>query len=209
MFFWNILKRKILFERQKSKIEFTKTQKLLELELERLKLKHDKEEISKDKLTLEENIIDKSKELANYTLMLSQKKNAFQEIYNDLKQLRNIIKSDDAKSKVTQIFQKLNLQRIGEEYMEIFDVNFEKVHHDFFEKIKKLDPTITKRELRLCAFVKMDMTNKEISPLLNISPRGIESARYRIRKKLKVKHEDNFVTFLENISLSDDSIKND
>lgn len=194
------VKRKILFERNKSQIEIQKTQQLLELELEKLKLKQDKEEIHKDKLTLEGNILDKSKELANYTLLLSQKKNTFQEIYNDLKQLRIVLKSDEARSKVTEIFQKLNQQKIGEEYMEIFDVNFEKVNHDFFEKLKKLDPTITKRELRLCAFVKMDMTNKEISPLLNISQRGVESARYRVRKKLNVKYEDNFVSFLESIS---------
>ena len=84
--------------------------------------------------------------------------------------------------------------------MEIFDVNFEKIHHDFFEKLKQLDPTITKRELRLCAFVKMDLTNKEISPLLNISTRGVETARYKVRKKLNVSHEENFTAFLEKIA---------
>jgi AraC family chitin signaling transcriptional activator len=198
----NYVKRKIAYERRKSQIEIKRSKQLLELEIERLKLKHDNEEISKDKIILEENIIDKSKELANYTLLLSQKKNIFYELQNDLKQLRELLKNDESKRKITNIFQKLNQHKIGEEYMEIFDVNFEKIHHDFFEKLKKLDPTITNRELRLCAFVKMDMTNKEISPLLNISARGVESARYRVRKKLNVKSEDNFVAFLEGISLN-------
>jgi DNA-binding CsgD family transcriptional regulator len=174
------------------------------LELEKLKLKHDKEEIHKDKLTLQGDIIDKSKELANYTLLLSQKKNIFGELSNDLKLLRDMLKSEEARRKITEIFQKLNQHKIGEEFMEIFDVNFEKIHHDFFEKLKKIDPSLTKRELRLCAFVKMDLTNKEISPLLNISTRGIESARYRVRRKLNVQHEDNFVAFLENLAKNDD-----
>lgn len=192
--------KKIAFERLKSKIEVKKTQQLLELEIEKLKLKHDKEEIYKDKLTLEEDIIGKSKELANYTLLLSQKKNAFNDLQNDLKQLRELLKSEESRRKITEIFQKLNQHKIGEEYMEIFDVNFEKIHHDFFEKLKQLDPTITKRELRLCAFVKMDLTNKEISPLLNISTRGVETARYKVRKKLNVSHEENFTAFLEKIA---------
>lgn len=198
----NYVKKKIAFERLKSKIEIKKTQHLLELELEKLKLKKDKEVISKDKLNLEVDIIDKSKELANYTLLLSQKKNIFSELQDDLKQLRDLLKSDESRRKITEIFQKLNQHRIGEEYMEIFDVNFEKINHEFFEKLKKIDGSLTKRELRLCAFIKMDLTNKEISPLLNISIRGVETARYKVRKKLKLSHDENFLYFLDNISKS-------
>lgn len=194
------VRKKIIFERLKSEIESKKTQQLLELEIERLKLKQDKEEIYKDKLSLEGDIIGKSKELANYTLLLSQKKNAFNDLQGDLKQLREILKSDESRRKITEIFQKLNQYRIGEEYMEIFDVNFEKINHDFFKKLAHLDSTITKRELRLCAFIKMNLTNKEISPLLNISTRGVETARYKVRKKLNVSHEENFTAFLEKIA---------
>jgi DNA-binding CsgD family transcriptional regulator len=194
------VKKKIAFERLKSKIEIKKTQQLLELELEKLNLKHDKEVISKDKLNLEVDIIDKSKELANYTLLLSQKKNIFSELQDDLKQLRELLKSDESRRKITEIFQKLNQHRIGEEFMEIFDVNFEKINQEFFEKLKIIDPSLTKRELRLCAFIKMDLTNKEISPLLNISIRGVETARYKIRKKLKLSHDENFIYFLEGLS---------
>lgn len=194
------VRRKIGYERLKSKLEIEKSQQLLELELEKLKLKHDKEKIQQDKMLLEENIIDKSKELANYTFLLSQKKSVFNELQQDLKSLRELLKSEESRKKITEIFQKINQHKIGEEYMEIFDVNFEKINHDFFEKLKELDPTLTKRELRLCAFVKMDLTNKEISPLLNISIRGVESARYRVRKKLNVQHEDNFISFLNDLT---------
>ena len=193
------VRKKIAFERIKSKIEVLKSQQLLELELEKLKLKQDKEEINKDRKILEVDIIDKSKELAQYTLLLSQKKNAFLELQNDLKQLKELLKSDDSKRKISEIFQKLNQSKIGEEYMNIFDVNFEKINYEFFTKLKQVDSSITKRELRLCAFVKMNLTNKEIAPLLNISIRGIESARYRVRKKLNVSHDDNFTAFLENL----------
>ena len=196
----NYVKNKIANERLKSKVELKKSQQLLELELEKLKLKHDKEVISRDKLNLEVDIIDKSKELANYTFLLSEKKNIFNELQFDLKQLRDLLKSDEARKKLTDIFRKLNQHRIGEEFMEIFDVNFEKINQEFFEKLKQIDNSLTKRDLRLCAFIKMDLTNKEIAPLLNISIRGVETARYKVRKKLKLNHEDNFIHFLESIN---------
>lgn len=192
--------RRIERENTKTKREAQKSKKLLELELEQLKLQRDKEEMSRDKVHLEEDVINKSKELANYTMLLVKKKDIFAEITTDLKELRDYVKNEESRKKLLEIFQKLNQHKIGDEYMEVFDVNFEKVHHNFFEKLKEISPSLTKRELRLCAFVKMDLTNKEISPLLGISLRGVENARYRIRKKLNVSHEDNFVAFLENIS---------
>lgn len=194
------VKRRIEAEHVKTKLEALKAKKMLELEVEQLKLQRDKEEISKDRTHLQEEILQNSKELANYTMLLIKKKDIFNEITVDLKELKDYVKNDDSRKKLFQIFQKLNQHKIGEDYLEVFDVNFEKVHHNFFEELKKLNPTLTKRELRLCAFVKMNLTNKEISPLLNISLRGVENARYRIRKKLDVNHEDNFVAFLENVA---------
>ncbi len=194
------VKRRIERDHEKTKTEALKAKKLLELELEQLKLQRDKEQINKDRIILQEEVINNSKELANYTMLLIKKKDIFNEITTDLKELKDYVKNDDSRKKLFQIFQKLNTHKIGEEYLEVFDVNFEKVHHNFFEELKKLNPTLTKRELRLCAFVKMNLTNKEISPLLNISLRGVENARYRIRKKLEVAHEDNFVAFLEGIA---------
>ncbi|MEY2692617.1 MAG: hypothetical protein RIT03_1007 [Bacteroidota bacterium] len=201
------VKKKIAFERRKSALEIEKNQRVLELELEKIRLSQDRELIQQDKLILQEDLIGKSKELANYTMLLSQKKNVFNEIQNDLKQLKDMLKSDDARRKIMEIFQKLNQHKIGEEFMVIFDVNFERIHHDFFEKLKKIDASITERELRLCAFVKMNLTNKEIAPLLNISIRGIESARYRVRKKLNVQLDDNFVSFLQGLDEQSKTLK--
>ena len=56
------------------------------------------------------------------------------------------------------------------------------------------------RDRRLAAFIKMGLTNKEIAPLLNISVRGVETARYRMRQKLNLEHDENLMTFLENLS---------
>lgn len=191
-----LIKRSIEQENLKIHTANQKAKRMLELEIESLKLQHEKERIEKDKELLENDIIDKSKELANYTMQLVNKKDIFNDLQFDLKQLRTLVRTQSSKEKITEIFRKLHQHKIGEEYMEVFDVNFEKVHHHFFEKLKELHPNLSKKELRLCAFIKMDLSNKEISPLLNISVRGVETLRYRLRKKLDLEHEDNLQEFL-------------
>ena len=146
------------------------------------------------------DLIDKSKELANYTLLLSKRKEAFLELTNDLKQLKETVKNSESKSKIVQIFKKLNQNSIGDKYLEIFDVNFERVHIHFFNNLKHIDPTFSQRDLRLCALIKMNLTNKEISHILNISNRGVETARYRIRKKLNIASSESLTLFLENLT---------
>lgn len=196
-----LIKRSIEKENLKIHTANLKEKRMLELEIESLKLQHEKERIKKDKELLENDIIDKSKELANYTMQLVNKKDIFNDLQIDLKQLRTLVRTQNSKEKITEIFRKLHQHKIGEEYMEVFDVNFEKVHHHFFEKLKELHPNLSRKELRLCAFIKMDLSNKEISPLLNISVRGVETLRYRLRKKLDLEHQDNlqeFLTDLEN-----------
>ena len=198
---YSFIKQRLEYEHIKTRNEIEKSKKLIELELEQLKLKEDKAQIHKYSEELDRDIIVKSKELANYTLLLSQKTDIFQEIKTDLQELKALLKSDEAKRKLLDIYKKLSAQKIGHDFVEIFDVNFEKVNHDFFLKLKQMNPELSQRELRLCAFVKMNFSNKQISPLLGISARGVETARLKIRKKLQVPHEETLSTFLEKVTV--------
>lgn len=194
-----LVNKKIEKERQKEKLAAARSKKLLELEIDQLKLEQDKARIKKHKEELEEDNLFKSKELANYTMLLVKKKEIFTDTFNALKDFRNSLKTQAARKRLQDVLFNLNQHRMGEEYLSVFDVHFEKVHENFFNKLKELDPGITKRELRLCAFVKMNLTNKEIAPLLNISTRGVETARYRLRKKFNI-NEESFNSYLENLN---------
>jgi DNA-binding CsgD family transcriptional regulator len=79
------------------------------------------------------------------------------------------------------------------------------VHHEFFTELKAFFPDLTQKELRLCAFVRMNLTNKEIASILNISVRGVETARYRLRKRLSLNHEEDMAEFLEKLYSSNDT----
>ena len=131
-------------------------------------------------------------------MLLVKKKEVIADMYDQLKLISREMKSGTNRKSVRDLIGKIKQHQIGEEYMEVFDVNFERVHVDFFNRLLKLNPDLTKRELRLCAFVKMDLSNKEIAPLLNISVRGVETGRYRIRKKLDI-HEKNFKNYLDGL----------
>ena len=128
---YKLILKRIEIEKRKTKLETLKDQRLVKLELQQLKLSIEKQKIKEDKTHLEMDLIDKSKELANYTLLLSKRKEAFIELSNDLKQLKNLVKNSESKNKLFQIFKKLNQNKIGDKYLEIFDVNFERVHVNF------------------------------------------------------------------------------
>ncbi len=195
-----LVRNKITRENEKTILREQRTNQLLQLEIEQLKLQKDKEKVEKDKEHLEKDIIQKSKELANYTMLLVNKKNFFHTLQDDLKELKSIVKNRNSKQKVLEIFQKLHQNKIDEEYFKVFDENFEGVHQNFFKNLKEIAPSLSKKEMRLSAFIKMGLTNKEIAPLLNISTRGVETARYRLRKKLNLDHDDKLMEFFDNLA---------
>lgn len=79
---------------------------------------------------------------------------------------------------------------------EIFETHFENVHEEFLKRIKQAYPDLSPRELKLCAYLRMNSSSKEISVLMNISTRGVEIARYRLRKKLDLPRETNLANFI-------------
>ncbi|MEO9484402.1 MAG: hypothetical protein ABJG47_13180 [Ekhidna sp.] len=85
--------------------------------------------------------------------------------------------------------------RVDEEW-EAFNVTFDQMHDGFFRKLRKYYPSISNSELRLCALLRLNKNLKEAAELLGISPDSVKTARYRLRKKLGLKTEDNLIDFL-------------
>ena len=78
----------------------------------------------------------------------------------------------------------------------LFENSFNEAHESFFKKLKANHPDLVPNDLKLCAYLRMNMSSKEMASLLNISLRGVEIRRYRLRKKLDVPHDKNLVEFL-------------
>lgn len=145
---------------------------------------------------LEADLTYKGKELASAT-MLNINHNEF------LKKLKSQIQQFTLEGKINRLESKKLQSMIGEnisyeEEWKVFQENFDLIHENFFRNLKERYPTLTPGDLKLCALLRLNYSTKEITRLLNISMRGVESARYRLRKKLSLDESANLVEFLIN-----------
>ena len=77
-----------------------------------------------------------------------------------------------------------------------FQEAFNNADKDFLKKIKSKHPNLTPNDLRLCAYLRLNLSSKEIAPLLNISPRSVEVKRYRLRKKMDLEHDASLTNYI-------------
>ncbi|SEP84120.1 regulatory protein, luxR family [Hyunsoonleella jejuensis] len=151
-----------------------------EFELKELENKQQLMRFKNEKLR--EDIENKNRELGISTMSLIKKN----EFLSSLKQELESIKDTKALGKVIKIIDR-NLNNNDD--WNLFQEAFNNADKDFLKKIKELHPSLTSNDLRLCAYLRLNLTSKEIAPLLNISSRSVEVKRYRLRKKMDLPHE--------------------
>ena len=104
--------------------------------------------------------------------------------------------SKQASKRLAQMQNKLAQDANTRVDWERFEQNFDIVNDSFMRKLQAEFPWISTNEKRLCVYIIMGMQNKEIAPLMNISVRGVEMLRYRLRKKMDMQREDDLTTAL-------------
>ena len=82
------------------------------------------------------------------------------------------------------------------ENWKLYQENFDLIHQQFFRHLREKFPTLTATDLKFCAYLRLNLNTKEIAELTGLSVRGVEGARYRLRKKLQLKESDDLVAFL-------------
>lgn len=150
--------------------------------------------IALDNEKLKEDNLHKSRELANATLELIKKNEILEEIKEELIEIR---KKDEAMTPkdFQKMMKQINDNLTSDHDNQLFESNFSEVHDVFFKKLLALYPELTPQDLKLAAFLKMNLSTKEIAPLFNISVRGLENKRYRLRRKLNLDNEVNLTEF--------------
>lgn len=157
----------------------------LENEKQIMKLKN--EELSHD-------VDAKNKELAVSTMSLIQKNELLALIKDDLKKT-----SDDGNKEIKSVISTINKNISEDDSWNVFKEAFDNADKDFLKKVKNLHPSLTPNDLRLCAYLRLNFSSKEIAPLLNISVRSVEIKRYRLRKKMDLSHEKGLVEYILSI----------
>ena len=157
-------------------------------------------ELEEEKLRNELNY--KSDELIKTTLNVVRKNEILQKIKKDAVNLSRTINDGNLSSIRRGMLRLINQIDINLEHdsdLDNFQNSFNAVHDDFFKKLDTQYPQLSYKDKMLCAYIKMSLMSKEIAPLLNISVRGVEINRYRLRKKLGLDEKANLAKFLQNI----------
>ena len=145
---------------------------------------------------LQAELAGKNRELANSAMSLVYKNELLQKLSQEIAKLK------DGSGKIIPEDQQRKVQHIITEGMNderdwvLFENSFNDAHESFFKKLKAKHPDLVPNDLKLCAFLHMNMSSKEMASLLNISLRGVEIRRYRLRKKLNIPHDMNLTEFL-------------
>jgi DNA-binding CsgD family transcriptional regulator len=193
-YFWQ---RKIFIEQQRKHEEEQKRQQyLLLLELD----KSEKEIVKLKNEKLEVEIEHKNTQLASTAMHLLQKAELLGKIREEFVRIKNGTKNS-SEEELKKIMRILGRETQMDKEWEQFAVYFDNVHSDFLQNIKIIYPALSAHELKLCAYLRMNLTSKEIAQLESISVRGVELSRYRLRKKLKIPTETSLFDFLMNAQL--------
>jgi DNA-binding CsgD family transcriptional regulator len=157
-----------------------------ELELKELESSQKIIRLNNDKLR--NDIETKNRELATSTMSIIKKN----EFLNTIK-IELLEGKEKNVSKVVHIIDK-NLNNTDD--WKMFQEAFNNADKKFLDKVKDKHPDLTPNDLRLCAYLRLNLSSKEIAPLLNISPRSVEVKRYRLRKKMSLDHNSNLTNYI-------------
>jgi len=165
------------------------------------KLEHEKkvqqykkrqQELEKEK---QKEVLDaKTREISSYSLLVSNKNN----LLNQIKELNTqaINNKENTYKYLKKVEEIIHGNLSVDEEWSNFKMHFDKVHPHFFKKLKRLCGNLTEDNLKMCAYIKMGMTTKQIAQLLNIADSSVVISRHRIKKKLKLSAQENLVHFI-------------
>ena len=138
---------------------------------------------------LEAEVLFKAKELAVSAMAITQKNNV-------LLTLKQELQKEDSAKDIKHIVKIINKNLSSEKEWEVFEANFDLIHDRFFRNLKERSAQLTPRDLKLCAYLRLNLTTKEIAQLTGNSVRGVEVARFRLRKKLQLDPGQNLNEFM-------------
>lgn len=138
----------------------------------------------------------KEKELASTTLLMAQKNMQLKDLS---RQIERMEEDGMASVHTTPLMQTITSQLNADDDWRFFKLRFDKVHPAFFEMMKERYPSLSKTELRLCAYIRVGMTAKEIAQVLSVKPDTVNTSRYRIRKKMQLLPEASLEDAIESI----------
>lgn len=150
----------------------------------RLEAEKEKEIITLRNEQLEESVLLKSKELATYSLIESRRNQVLQRLKEELGRMRSGKNLSMADYRL--LLSIIEEGEFSENNWDKFYTNFDLIHQSFFRTLRQKHPDLTSNDLRICAYLRLNMSTKELADVMGVTLKGAEAAKYRLRKKLGV-----------------------
>lgn len=191
-----LVRRRIRFEQMRLKKRQEAELKANEQKFREEALIAEKEIVQLRNEKLRREVEFKNRELAGSTMNIIHKNEVLSYSVGELKKALKKIKDPIALVQVRELMKKVDAEFNSEQDWEQFEMHFDQVHEDFLKRLRVEYPQLTPKDLRICAYLRMNLSTKEIAPLMNISVRGVEISRYRLRKKFDLSREENLIDFI-------------
>lgn len=160
-----------------------------EKELEIKQLENEQQLMHYRNLDLQKDIEAKNRELGMSAMNLVKRNELLGTIKKDLGSAKNL-------EDVTKVVKMINKNLNTTDDWKLFEEAFNNTDKDFIKILKESHPNLTSNDLRLCTYLRLNLSSKEIAPLLNISLRSVEVKRYRLRKKMNLPHEASLTNYI-------------
>lgn len=161
------------------------------LELQTLEIQMQNREVEMQQLRISQT----ERELVWKATQIQEQAAMFVQLQDALEALRPFARAEEQENLQDQI-RKIDRLISNDGYWDDFEMQFVKIHPGFFERLLEIDSQLSPRELKICAYHRMKMETKEISALTSLSPRTIESNRYRLKQKLQIDKKISFQEFI-------------
>lgn len=138
----------------------------------------------------------RNSKLAKSTFSLIHKNNTLIGVKEEIMRIKEDLGVRFPSKHFNRLIRNIEQDLTSEEDWRMFEQSFNEVHENFLHKLKQQFTDLTPADIQLCAYLKMNLQSKEIASLLNITVRGVEIRRYRLRKKLHLDHDTNLTEFI-------------
>lgn len=200
----------VVFINHRSRKGAVEMERLKEIEIKEQKVRFEAETSEKKReikelknQQLQYELRHKSQELASSTMNLIRKNEMLLEMMENLSKLSNEIRtnhgSNDALNRLSRMERTIRQNIEQDDNWKKFEENFDLVYENYLKRLGEMYPDLNISDKKLCAYLKMDLSSKDIAPLMNMSVRSVETNRYRLRKKMGLERDVNLADYLQKL----------
>ena len=197
-YFFYLINKRVQWQKRKALLEQKRQMIQREIRLKEKSQMAEQELIRITNEKLQAELIYKSKELANSTMNIIHKNQMLTDMKARLVELAEA-GSGFEREEMRRLIRKIDRELEDKQSWNVFETHFDRVHENFFQRLREKHGNLSPKDLRMCAFLRMNLSSKEIAPLQNISIRSVEISRYRLRKKLELPHDKNLTDYIMSI----------